>query len=113
MWDNPSHDELISYDDETEKELLEPGFAVFNLHINYAGQKANAEFIRIFGQVKFNRHIKPSHDDGIMSIFNKPDNKYRTAWICIITALVNDGRGRKITDDMMEADSALSYPEEA
>lgn len=67
-------------------------FAVFNLHVNDAGVKADREFVRLFGQKKFDRHIKPSHTEGIMSIFGKPQNLYRSAWVAMVTVLVNEGR---------------------
>jgi hypothetical protein len=68
---------------------MSPSFAVFNLHVNDAGALADQEFIRIFGQKRFNRHIKPHHDEGIMTILQAPATKYRTAWVCMVTALVN------------------------
>jgi hypothetical protein len=68
---------------------MSPHFAVFNLHVNNAGEKADAEFIRTFGQKRFDRYIKPHHDKGIMSIFDVPPGTYRLVWVMMVTAIVN------------------------
>lgn len=70
-------------------EPMTPGFAVFNLHVNNAGVLADQEFIRMFGQKRFDRHIKPFHDQGIMSILQKKPNQWQLAWVSMVTALVN------------------------
>ncbi|MDE2105922.1 MAG: hypothetical protein KGL39_52355 [Patescibacteria group bacterium] len=71
-------------------EPMSPRFAVFNLHCNDAGRKASAEFIRVWGQKKFDRHIQPFEEKGFMTIIAKSNpNKYQVAWIMMVTALVN------------------------
>lgn len=72
------------------EERMTHEFAVFNLHCNDAGNRADAEFIAQFGQRVFDRHIAPSHKEGIMSIFDKPANRYRVAWVTLVTAFVNE-----------------------
>lgn len=73
------------------RETMDPGFAVFNLHVNQAGEKADAEFVRMFGQDLFDEQIKPAHDNGVMSIFELPKTEHRIAWIAMVTVLVNEG----------------------
>lgn len=72
-----------------EKELMSTYVAVFNCHVNDAKAKADAQFKRAFGLAKFNRHIKPYDDEGIMSIFDVTPNQYRLAWVMMVTVLVN------------------------
>jgi hypothetical protein len=75
-----------------KKERMDAGFSVFNLHVNRAGERADAEFVKQFGQKRFDRHIKPSHEEGIMSIFSKTPNQWRVAWVALVTAFVNEDR---------------------
>lgn len=49
---------------------LSPYLAVFNYHMNDAGEKAKQAFIRSFGQEGWDMHIQPFEDRGIMSLFN-------------------------------------------
>lgn len=49
---------------------LGPYVAVFNYHVNDAGEKAREAFIRAFGQEGWDMHIQPFEDRGIMSLFN-------------------------------------------
>ena len=71
---------------------MDTGFAVFNLHVNKAGKKADAEFIKQFGQLTFDKHIAPRHKEGIMSIFRKKQNVYTASWVTLVTAYVNENR---------------------
>ena len=73
-----------------EKERMSFGFAVFNLHVNKAGERADAEFIAQFGQKKFDKEIKRYHDAGIMSIFDvaRP-TRWQLVWVSLVTAFVN------------------------
>lgn len=73
-------------------ERMDIGFAVFNCHINDARDRADREFIAQFGQEVFDGEIKPFHDSGIMSIFNKPPTLYPLVWVSLVTAFVNEGR---------------------
>jgi hypothetical protein len=73
----------------TPNEPMDATFAVFNGHVNHAHAKADAEFVRLFDQKTFDRHIKP-YDDGIMAIFAVKPNIYRMAWIAMVTVLVNE-----------------------
>jgi hypothetical protein len=52
-------------------ERMDPGFAVFNLHINDARPKAEAIFIAQFGQEKWDEVIRPLETAGIMSVFGQ------------------------------------------
>jgi hypothetical protein len=76
----------------SEKSRMDSGFAVFNLHVNDAGERANAEFIKQFGQERFDKKIKPFYDRGIMSIFRQKPGKYALAWVTLVTAFVNEDR---------------------
>lgn len=80
----------MSSTESATREAMDPTFAVFNLHVNKAGEKADAEFVRMFGADLFEEHIKPAHDNGVMSIFAMPENEYRLAWIAMVTVLVNE-----------------------
>ncbi len=73
-------------------ERLDIGFAVFNNHINDAGDRADKEFIAQFGKKLYAKHIKPCHDKGIMVILHKKleTKPYRMAWVAICTAFVNE-----------------------
>lgn len=73
------------------KERLDPQFAVFNLHVNDAGNRADAEFVAQFGRAKFDEKIKPLHEAGIMSVFDKEPTKWTLAWVALVTAFVNEG----------------------
>ncbi len=73
-----------------KKERMSPQFAVFNLHVNKAGKRANKEFIRQFGQEEFDKVIKPARDAGIMSIFGEEPTASRLAWVTLVTAYVNE-----------------------
>lgn len=77
-----------------KKEVMSPTFAVFNLHVNKAREKADREFKRMFGEKKYDRHIAriEREGDGIMHIFNVKPNEYRMAWVAMVTVLVNEGR---------------------
>ena len=68
---------------------LNQHFAVFNLHKNDAGKRADAEFTRQMGQVIFDTHIKPCHDAGIMSIFQGPRTAERAIWVALCTLFSN------------------------
>lgn len=73
----------------SKHEAMTANFAVFNLHVNDAGALADQEFVRLFGQKKFDRHIKRFHDEGIMSIFHVKPNQYQLAWVAMVAVLVN------------------------
>lgn len=78
----------------SKREIMDPSFAVFNLHINKAGEKADREYVRIFGQRSFDRHMKRLREDGIMAIFHSKPNMQRMAWVAMVTVLVNEGNRR-------------------
>jgi len=69
---------------------MSPGFAVFNLHVNNAGNRADHEFKRIFGEKCFKRVIAPLHEEGIMSIFDTKPTMHRMAWVAMVTGFVNE-----------------------
>lgn len=73
-------------------ERLAMSFAVFNLHINNAGKRADAEYIAQFGQEDFDKHIKPFHDQGIMSILKEQPTPRTMGWVMLVTAYVNEDR---------------------
>ena len=75
--------------DNPRREWLSPKFAVFNLHVNKAGERADAEFTSQLGQESFDKHIKPCHDAGIMSIFQGARTPERAVWVALCTLFVN------------------------
>jgi hypothetical protein len=77
------------------KERLDRHFSVFNLNINSADIKADAEFIAQFGQEAFDKHIAPKYKKGIMSIFDRNANFYHHCWVTLVTAYVNQNRGKR------------------
>ena len=68
---------------------MSSGFAVFNLHVNDGGKKADAEYIAQFGQESFDTIIKPRHEAGIMSIFDNYPTPEIAAWVTLCTYFVN------------------------
>ncbi len=68
---------------------MSPQFAVFNLHVNKAGVKANKAFKEHFGVEMFKKHIAPLHKAGIMTIFDKSPNRYTKWWVIRVTGFVN------------------------
>lgn len=80
----------------SKKERLDSVFSVFNLHINRAKERADAEFISQFGRKNFNETIKPLHDGGIMSIFDFEGDRaafgMKAAYIALVTFFVNEDR---------------------
>lgn len=71
-------------------ERMDHYFAVFNLHVNQAGERADAEFKAQFGETAWDKHIRRRHDEGIMSIFNKKPSREAMIWIALVTAYVNE-----------------------
>ena len=76
-------------------ERMDQYFAVFNLHVNDARDRANAEFVHQFGQEVFDEHIRPRLDEGIMSLFNEAPTKHTMAWVVLVTVYVNEDRAPK------------------
>lgn len=74
------------------EDRMSHGFAVFNLHVNNAGERADAEFIAQFGQKRFDRHIAPLRASGIMEIFQTKPNQWRLIWVALVTGFVNEKR---------------------
>lgn len=74
------------------RKRMDHTFSVFNLHVNKAGERADAEFIQQFGQETFDKHIKPCHDAGIMSIFAVGWHRspFKLVWIALVTLFVNE-----------------------
>lgn len=74
----------------SEKVMSLP-FALFNLHINDASEKAKKAFIKRFSQEEWDKSIQPFHDKGIMSIFDSITDK--TLWyVETIGIYVNENR---------------------
>jgi hypothetical protein len=69
-----------------------PYTSVFNGHVNNASARADAEFIKQFGQQTFDKVIKPFHKAGIMGLFNVPMTPHRLAWVTLVAAFVNENR---------------------
>lgn len=79
----------------SKRSRMNHSFAVFNLHINRAGERADEEFVNQFGQERFDRHIRPYRDNGIMAIFEKTPASFAGIWIALCTAYANEGQGRR------------------
>lgn len=77
-------------------ERMSQQFAVFNNHVNKAGERADAEFKEQFGLAMFDKHIAPLRESGIMAVLHMPKNieeaLARAAWVALCTAYVNEGR---------------------
>lgn len=69
-------------------EPLGLNFAVFNIHAEDQ-TKADAGFIRRWGQELFNEKIAPFHKAGIMSIFNVQPNPHTRWYVELVAFLVN------------------------
>ena len=74
------------------EERMDAYFSVFNLHVNDAGIRADAEFKAQFGEDKFNEILAPLHESGIMALFNETPTLELFAWVSLVTAYVNEGR---------------------
>jgi hypothetical protein len=72
------------------EERMDHQFAVFNNHVNDAGDRADAEFIAQFGQERFDEIIAPLHEEGIMAIFGTEPTIYTMAWVTLCAAYVNE-----------------------
>lgn len=64
-------------------------FAVFNLHVNDAGEKAKRIFIANFGQDMWDEVMQPLEDAGIMSIFDQEPTPFLSFYITTVLLLVN------------------------
>lgn len=63
--------------------------SVFNCHINDALGKAIKEFKSTYNERKFDKHIKPYLDAGIMSIFDTKPDRYTKFFVFYIQRVVN------------------------
>lgn len=77
---------------EEGKERMDSEFSVFNLHVNDAGKRADAEFKKQFGGDKFDEVIAPLHNSGIMGIFTGKPSLHTFSWVSLVTMFVNEGR---------------------
>jgi hypothetical protein len=77
------------------KERMSPNFAVFNLHVNDAGRRA--EDVMRHAMPKYLERVKEleTEGNGIMHIFNVPVEPATAAYIALVTAFVNEDRGEQ------------------
>lgn len=68
---------------------LDPGFSLFNYHVNDAKDKARELFIRVFGEQAWEDEIQPYEESGIMAITSKPPTFYTAFYITAVTLIVN------------------------
>ena len=68
---------------------MDPGFALFNYHVNDAAEKAKELFIRTFGEEKWQAEIQPFVDTGVMAILNEPVTFYTGFYVAAVTLIVN------------------------
>lgn len=70
-------------------ERMSAGFALFNRHVNDAGDKAKQIFLASFGQDKWDEEVQPLEDAGIMSIFDMEPTPFLSFYITTVMLLVN------------------------
>jgi hypothetical protein len=73
------------------EELMDPGFAVFNQHVNDAGKRALKILESQFPS--FVEEVKKAEEEGIMVIFNEKPTPATAAYVALVTAFVNENRG--------------------
>lgn len=76
----------------TTENVLDLRFALFNCHLNDAENRANAAFVKRFGQDAFDENIQPFLNKGIMAIFNEPPNKHTKWYVETVAVFVNEDR---------------------
>lgn len=64
-------------------------FSVFNCHINDALTKSIEAFTATYNQRKFDEHIRPHIQDGVMGIFESQPNRYTKFFVFYIQRVVN------------------------
>jgi hypothetical protein len=70
-------------------------FAVFNQHINNAGERAHAVINKMYSNedadvIKFNKDYK----EGIMNIFNREPDYVTNAYVALVFYFVNYGKNK-------------------
>ncbi len=71
---------------------MDPGFSVFNGHVNNADEKARA-LMRLFWPDYLEEVERLEEEgNGIMNIFNQEPTQATLTYATIVTAYVNDGR---------------------
>ena len=78
--------------EEAVKQKMSPYFAVFNLHCNDAGKRADREYKKRYGLAAFRKEVAPLHEAGIMSIFAAKIPRRHRVWIRLVTKFVNEDR---------------------
>lgn len=73
-------------------EVMTPGFAVFNGHVNDASAKARAIMREIAPDKLARVEELEAEGNGIMHIFNVPPEDATTMFVHMVTALVNADR---------------------
>lgn len=86
--------------DARDPKRMDQYFAVFNLHVNKAGERADREFVAQWGQKRYDRHIQPYRSDGIMAIFGRKPNQWQLIWVSLVTAFVNEVTTRRKTKEV-------------
>lgn len=74
----------------TSEQRMDAGFALFNLHVNDAGERAKAAYIACYGQDNFNENIQPFIEQGVMSMFNVAPTPSTVAYILLVHFFVNE-----------------------
>lgn len=70
-------------------EPMDPFVAVFNLHVNQAGKKANQDVIKRYGRLKFQQVFPSLYRKGIMVMFKTPPIRMTQFWVDRVTYYVN------------------------
>lgn len=73
---------------EKDRERMSPNFAVFNNHVNGAGDRAR-ELIREFAPTLADE-IDAIDEKGIMGVFDKEPTQATSAYVWLVTAFVNE-----------------------
>lgn len=73
-------------------EVMDPYFSLFNLHVNDAGERARAAFIKRFGVDVWRENIGPDYESGVMAIMQKPPTEFTKWFVETIWVFVNENR---------------------
>ena len=72
------------------KEIMTPHFAVFNQHINNAGERTKVAFDKRFGEGAWEKYMQKYEDNGIMTIFQEKPNEYTKWYAEAVAIFVNE-----------------------
>jgi len=77
----------------SKEKVMDVVTAVFNGHVNGAFRKAKKAFIQFYGRDKWDKHIRPFDENGIMAIFDEDPNKYTEFYAHAVFCFANEKAG--------------------